>query len=321
MALIWSSLLIGIRIMLLTAAVIAGVIFLFANAREALAASLKDVSIVTESTLKLGDVFEGLSKNADYVLGPSPAPGQEMVLNAKTLYRIALAMDLPWSPAHSTQQVVIRRAATTIPADDLKQAVMARLEEEGVQRDFDLTFYSEVKDVTLPSNKSPLIEIESFNFDPQGDFFEAVLVSPSRSDVQARIPVSGKIERTIEIPVLRTALKNGDVIGATDIEWVSIHARKIQRDVVMKSEDLIGRTPRRAAFPGKPLLANDLERPQVVQRGETITIVYADGAMRLSTKGKAMQNGALGDVIRVSNLNSNKSVDGMITNSGEVTVQ
>ena len=321
MKMFWTNLLLGIRILLFSVVVLAGVVFILANAKDALAASLRDVSVVTENTLKLGDVFDGLTQNADYVLGPAPQPGKEMVLNAKTLYRIALAMDLSWRPAHSAQQVVIRRTATVIPSDVVEERIIERLNEEGLEANFDLSLYSDLQDIILPLGEIASIEFESFSFDAQGDYFDAVVVAPSRANPISKIPVSGRIQRLIDIPVLKTSLRNGDIIGETDIDWIEVPARKTQRDVVFKSDDLIGMTPRRTVFAGKPMLTGDLERPQIVKRGEMITLIYVDGPMRLSTKGKALQNGAKGDVIRISNVKSHKTIEGLVTNQREVTVQ
>src|SRR5690606_35175824 len=94
---------------------------LVAGTQAALAASLKDVSIVKSDVITAGDLFEGAVKNGDYVLGAAPMPGKDLVLNARTLYRIASALDIDWRPQSTAEQIVIRRSATVIPASDIKK--------------------------------------------------------------------------------------------------------------------------------------------------------------------------------------------------------
>lgn len=317
----WTHMVLGMKVLIFTVFILISMAFLLASAKTALAANLKEMSIVTENTLKLGDIFDGLQKNADYVLGPAPQPGQDMVLNANTLYRIAVALDLPWRPASSAQQVVVRRAASIVPFERVEERLMDALIEEGVESNFDLKLYSQKEDIVLPHGNSETAELQSFSFNPQTDTFEAVVVAPSADKPLAQIPVSGKIERLIQVPVIRGALRNGDIIGETDIDWIEIPERKIQHDLIMKSDSLIGMTPRRSLLAGKPVLEGDLERPQIVARGEIVTVIYKDGPMRLSAKGKALQNGAKGDAIRISNINSNRTLQGFVTNTKEVTVQ
>lgn len=317
----WIQMVLGLKVLIFSIFILISMAFLLANAKAALAANLKDMSVVTDNTLKLGDLFEGLHQNADYVLGPAPQPGQDMVLNAKTLYRIAVALELPWRPESSAQQIVVRRAASVVPFERVEERLMDAVIEEGVESNFELKLFSQKEDIVLPHGNSETAELQSFSFNPQTDTFEAVVVAPSTANPITQIPVSGKIERMIQIPVIRSALRNGDIIGETDIDWIVIPEKKIQRDLVMKSDTLVGMTPRRSLLAGKPVLEGDLERPQIVTRGEIVTVIYKDGPMRLSAKGKALQNGAKGDAIRISNVNSNRTLQGFVTNTKEVTVQ
>jgi len=43
--------------------------------------------------------------------------------------------------------------------------------------------------------------------------------------------------------------------------------------------------------------------------------------MTLTAKGKALQDGALGDMVRVANTDSNKSLQGVVTAHREVTIR
>ena len=72
--------------------------FLLSIPQRASAVSLKPTSVITEDTIRLGDLFSGLEHKSERVLGMAPRPGQDMVLNARTLMRIAIALDLPWRP-------------------------------------------------------------------------------------------------------------------------------------------------------------------------------------------------------------------------------
>jgi flagella basal body P-ring formation protein FlgA len=71
---------------------------------------------------------------------------------------------------------------------------------------------------------------------------------------------------------------------------------------------------------GKPIRDLELENPQIVDRGSAVTLLYKNGAMTLSARGKSLQNGARGDTVRVVNMASNKSLEGLVTAENEVTV-
>lgn len=316
------KILITVRVVLFLAGLGVGVVILFAGTRAALAASVKDIAIVTGDRLTVGDLFDGVAQNADYVLGPSPQPGKDMVLDARTLYRIASALKLDWQPASSAEQVIVRRAATLIPASAIESALEKALSEQpGLNDKFTLTMHNAPDNIVLPQGESASVEVAAITYDPTRDMFDATLAAPSKDNPLKKISVTGQVERVIAIPVLKNSLRNGDVIGIQDIDWVDVPSRNIQRDMMTQEKDVVGYTPRRIISSGKPIVAGDLQQPLLVSRGEEVTIMFADGPLLLSTKGKAMQNGAKGDYVRVTNINSNKSFDAYVTGSREVTVR
>lgn len=310
-----------IRMIVLALSLTIGVAFLFIGARAALAASIKPVSVISGDTLRLGDVFDGLKEDkAAYILGPAPQPGQDMTLNASTLMRVALALDLPWKPASSADQVVIRRAAAIVPESDIRDTIRAALKDKGLQGDFNLLVSGTMPQIILPPDVSPSIEVADVKFDPSRDWFEISLAAPSTATPLNRASITGRVQRMVSVPVLKDTLRNGDIIGTNDIVWIDMEQKDLQADNILKEEDMTGLTPRRMAAAGKPLRANELQRPVLVGRGDFVTLVFKSGPMLLTAKGKAMQDGAQGDTIRFVNIASNRTLDGIVSGDHEITV-
>jgi len=310
-----------IRALILVLALTIGVAFIFVGARAALAASLKTVNVISGDSLTLGDVFDGLSnEQAAYILGPAPQPGQEMILNASTLMRVAVALDLEWRPATSADQIVIRRAASIVAESDIRDTIIKTLKEKGLSGKFNMTISGAPPQMILPPDQMPSVEVLSVKFDPGSDWFEVALVAPSAQTPIIRANVMGRIQRLASVPVLKSTLRNGDVINSSDITWIEIDEKNIQHNNILKEKSMIGLTPRRMAVAGKPLRDNDLERPQLVGRGDFVTLLFRSGPMLLSAKGKALQGGAEGDIIRFVNVTSNRTLDGIISGDHEVTV-
>ncbi len=311
----------GFRVLVLAFCLTFGLIFLIAGARSALAATLRPISIVSDNVMRAGDIFEGLSEEkAATVLGAAPLPGKEMVLNASTLMRIASALDMEWRPVTTADQITVRRDATVIGKDAIQSLIKEKLFENGITGNFELSLTSTISDIVLPKNMPAQAEVSKFTFNPQKDTFEATVSAPSATNPVFETMVTGAVERVVSMPVLKTTLKNGDIIGKADIDYVDVMQKDIQRDFILKEESLMGMTPRRMVMTGKPIRDMELENPQIVTRGAAITLVYKDGPMTLSARGKSMQGGAKGDLVRVINMNSNRSIEGIITAENEITV-
>ena len=310
------------RVIVLILAMTVGSLFVVMGARNALAANLKPAALITGSVFTVGDIFSGLTEEtAGKVLGPAPQPGQDMVLNARTLMRIAAALELPWQPANNADQIVIRRAATLVPAEEIKTAVVAGLKEKGISGPFEVNFVSMAKpEMILPHGETPAVELASLTYDPKQGRFEAALAAPSKQNPLAEMVVVGKVEHMTQIPVLKKMMTNGDIINAYDIEWIDVKNSDMQHNVVLNEDDLVGMTPRRMLDAATPVRATELERPQLVSRGDMITITYNDGMMMLTAQGKAMQNGGKGDLIRVVNTSSNQTVEAFVEADHIVTI-
>lgn len=291
------------------------------GAKAAFAASLKPVSTVSDDVLRLGDIFDGVQHNADYVLGAAPQPGKDMVLNARTLYRIANAMDVNWRPATTGDTITIRREANLVSYETIENEIKKELKNNGLNNNINIELRTAEPSIILPKDTPLSVEISDFNFDTQKDFFTATLVAPSKDNPIRKVNISGVVDRLVEMPVLRTTLQNGDVIGKNDIQLVNISSDNVQHNAIMKAEDMIGMTPRRIAHAGKFIQRGTLEKPQLVERGDEIIIHFSKGPLMLTAKGKALQSGAIGDTIRVTNVTSAKTISATINGSKEVIVQ
>lgn len=310
-----------IKEFLFTALIFATVVAVVIYPHSAAAISLRDKTIISDTTIKLSDIFAGLPEHKDKVLGPAPLPGKDMVLNAKTLLRIAVALDLPWRPAHAGEHVVLSRAATLIDQGLIEDALKMELSAQGVGGDYQIAFTGPLSEIILPMDKDASIEVQSINFrDSDQSRFDAVLVAPSKEAPLETIRVNGVIERMVKVPVLRKTLRQGNIIGNRDIDMVSISERSLDRDTAIHTNDLVGMTPRTILIEGKPVKLNDLQAPQIIERGDVVVMNYNSIGMSLTAQAKALENGAKGDVIRVSNLSSSKTLTAVVTGQREVTV-
>ena len=82
----------------------------------------------------------------------------------------------------------------------------------------------------------------------------------------------------------------------------------------------VGLEAKVAIYAGKPLHPGDLGPPTLVERNQTVTLVYLSGGLAISTEGRALARGSEGDEVRVMNLGSRNTVTGRIGPDGAVYV-
>lgn len=281
---------------------------------------IKENSIITDNTIKLGDVFYGLEHEQDRVLGAAPRPGDDMVLDARTLLRVALAIGLDWRPTSNDQHVRISRKATIISKEHMEAQIMEALLAEDVYGDYALKIPGYYKDIVLPYDQPASMDITDINIDTDRKNFSVTIAAPSADNPIQHFTVSGVMQPVIEVPVLRENLARGRIIRETDIDLIKIPETEFTRNTIGTIEELIGMSPRRLVTAGKAIQITDLVAPQIVARGELITISLNEGTLSLTTQVKALESGAKGDVIRVVNINSNTSLQAQIIGEKQVAV-
>lgn len=288
---------------------------------DAYAVSLRQQSVVTDDVIRLGDLFHGLERNEDRVLGAAPRPGSHMTLSARTLQRVAVAMDLPWRPSSTADYLTVTRAATVVSPETIESALRDQLQNTLQGNLYNILFTGGTPDIILPPNVAEAAEITDLQYNPETHWFEGNLVAPSRENAIIQQRISGKIEALSEIPTLKESLRTGSVIRPNNIHMVTVPTRTLNHDTFLRAEDLYGLTPRRMMTAGTPIKEMDVEQPRIVERGETVTMIYEHNGLRLTASGKALEFGAKGDLIRVVNNQSKQNIDAIVSGPQEVTVK
>jgi len=71
---------------------------------------------------------------------------------------------------------------------------------------------------------------------------------------------------------------------------------------------------------GQALKIADLAKPDLVQRDQSVTLIYESVGLYLTIRGKALEGGTEGDVVNVLNLQSKRTVAGVVVGRGQVSI-
>ena len=72
---------------------------------------------------------------------------------------------------------------------------------------------------------------------------------------------------------------------------------------------------------GEAVCQRSVERRPAVARGETVTVHYMSGRVSVTTKGVALQDGAIGQKLRVKNPESHESFSAIVSSPREVVIR
>lgn len=125
----------------------------------------------------------------------------------------------------------------------------------------------------------------------------------------------------VDLPVLTTPKNVNEVIDANDLIIQSFPAQRVSGgDIIHDSSQIIGLAARRPLQAGQPIRLIDLKKEELVQRGSDVSLTFRNGSLEITAMGKALENGSLGDVIKITNVGTNRTVDAKITGPNQAQV-
>ncbi len=156
--------------------------------------------------------------------------------------------------------------------------------------------------------------VETLTIDRSGRRFAAILAGPGR-----RQRVEGELWTELQIPVPTRRLSPGEVIGEADLTMTAMRTDQVGQRTITDKHALLGQTARRVLSPGRPVPDNSVVAQTAVIRNKPVTLEYRQGALLITARGRALANGAVGDQIRVQNLDSNRTLTGTVTGPATVS--
>ena len=289
-------------------------------AAPAPAASLRSNVVVEGETVRLGDIFEDAGAKADSPVLYSPAPGRRVTLNANWLAEVARLFQVPWRPLSQYDHVVVERAGKLITTSDVMPALRSALVAQGMDAHSDVDLLNQRIEINLPINTPTSVQIRELTYDTTSHTFNALVLAGGNAPGAQRLVVQGRTFNTSPVPVLRRPMSAGQIIRPDDIETVYRRNNLLGQDVVMAASQIVGRTPQTVIRAGEPIRQTDTRAPTLVTRNSQVIIKLDWGAMTLTAQGKSLDEGARGDVVRVVNMQSNKTIEATVVGPDLVTV-
>ncbi|WP_027405996.1 flagellar basal body P-ring formation chaperone FlgA [Anaerovibrio sp. RM50] len=85
-------------------------------------------------------------------------------------------------------------------------------------------------------------------------------------------------------------------------------------------KQVIGKVARRGIGQGEIITSRNIQNPVIIHSGDLIDLSAVVNGIRVTTQGKALENGREGEYINVKNLSSNKVVRGKVIDKNNVEI-
>ena len=301
---------------------------LFASS-QALEITFNQSGQVDDALIRLGDVAkcDEQSPLAEALItqpvGPAPAPGETLVLRAQNIKQSLLASnhalpsDITWSGSPTIQ---VSRQGVAVGSDKILTIIgeflssnaknLPKAEIKFIPNSQPLPFAVPKGFLTYDVITSNPGILNSSSF---------AIIFKVDGKVVKNMSVRGKIEALAQIVVAAEPLKKGLVLRPQDLALVTMDIGEIANPEI-DSHNLLGLQLTKTVAKGAPVCESMVEALPIIKRGQKVKMIIESGALHLTATGFAHSDGKLDQLIKVQNIESNKTLQGRVSGPGVVEV-
>jgi flagellar basal body P-ring formation protein FlgA len=278
---------------------------------------------VASDVVRIGDVIDNAGSAAQIAIYRAPDLGTTGTLPTAQVLSVLRTHQVIGVDTRDLQQISVTRLARTLDARDIELQVARALEHKnglGEAGNLSLTFDRDLQDMKLDASNSGAMLPVSTRFDSRSGRFDVSFeIANGNIATPTKLRFTGTAIETVEAAVLARNIERNEVIKSSDVVVERRPKAEVGGDAASRDR-AVGMQARRQLRTGQALKVADLAKPDLVQRDQTVTLIYEATGLYLTVRGKALEGGTEGDVVSVLNLQSKRTVSGTVIGRGQVSI-
>ena len=279
---------------------------------------------VSSDVVRVGDLIENAGSAALIAVYRSPDLGTTGALPVAQVLGVLRAKQVIGVDTKDIKEITVTRLARNVDAKDIQDSVARAIEHRGGLGDaanLSLTFDRDLQDLHLDASNTGAMQATAVRYDQRSTRFDiAFEVNNDNTPTPTKLRFTGTAIETVEVAVLTRDIERSEMLKSSDVAQERRPKAEVPGEAATRDRT-VGMQLRRPMRAGQAVKVADLVKPDLVQRDQSVTLIYQTAGLYLTTRGKAVDSGTEGDVVNVLNLQSKRTVTGVVTGRGQVTVQ
>jgi flagellar basal body P-ring formation protein FlgA len=293
------------------------------NLREDAAVDSGKVFLKDIADVRGGDAAQ-LQKLEALDLGSSPVFGSVTTLGRGRIKELIQAAFGPISSSAITgaQVVQIRLKGRQVGAADIVPILKSHFSESTSwkESEIEVRAIGNLKGIEIPPSGAELRLSSLAPINGQKRILAPIEVLQDGKNLR-NFWVSAEVYVHADVVTAAKRIIPGKIIEAEDIEKKNKEITDLRAAYAGRPEDIIGKISRRNFSPGDPLTRDSFSDPYLVRNGEIVRLRLERDGVVLTSLAKAEQDGRLGQIIRVRNIDFSRVLKAQVTGRAEVKMQ
>ena len=274
---------------------------------------------VNAAIVTVGDLFDNAGLLAETAVFRAPAPGTSGVLSVEDIASAVHSAGIEEFQTAGLDTIRVARTGVAVGLPFLSELIADDLRARGIlsnNMDMDLALDTPLPELVATDAATPAT-LTILRYMPGSSTFSARF---QVAGIDRPLDVSGQIQLLVAAPHLTRTLPQGTILSPEDVEMRMIPLAYAESTGLVAIDELVGKELQRQTRAGVMLRPSDIAAPKIVSRNEQVTVIYQQGALTLTTTGKALNAASISEPVTVLNTMSNKVLQGVATQNGTVTI-
>src|SRR3954465_801473 len=281
---------------------------------------LKSATSISGEIVRIGDLIENAGIAASTPIFRAPDLGQTGGGPGRAVLDPRRPPGLVAGDVRGLNEIAVTHASRTIPTEAIEQRIVAALAARyaiGKPESLRVSFDQIVQPIELSLTSAAEPALTRISYDKTGGRFD-VTFELANPRVQWRY--TGTAVETVEAAIITRPLARGDIVKQNDISVERRPKSEFASEPPASAADLVGRAARSNVRAGQGLRPSDVMKPEIVKKNEMVLLHYEVPGIVLTMRGQALESGTEGDMVNVLNIQSKRTMQGVVTGPGRVTI-
>ena len=122
------------------------------------------------------------------------------------------------------------------------------------------------------------------------------------------VRVTSRVQVFQRVVCASRTLKRNDVITLDDIQQVRTDVAQHPERFLTDADQVVGKRLMMDVVKNQPIGVQILDKAVTVKRGTAVVILYQQEGLKLTAKGQAKEDGSVGDLVRIANADSKRTL-------------
>lgn len=283
---------------------------------------INDTVVSRNQTIRMRDLISNPAilsdEEADYEMMKTPTQRDVNMSLVDIAYLLQRYPSLVTARIRGPRYVVIKHVSDMRYVDLAKKQMLHYLRNNPPWKGWELDLAFTASDEVIINRAGAFKRLEVMPYDNTnmiGPVGFRISLYDENDHLMTKLNINPVVLRKMEAMVLRENRGIGHIIRSSDLKHSPVWVGGEKKAYITNEKDCVGKELAREVTAGELLRSSDLLNPVCAKRGQMIWVACRSGALSVTLAVLAMENGRLGDTIKVQNRSSNKEFSVELTGS------